>query len=570
MLLKLRSERGRFVVFSWLFVLGFSFVFIRSLPAKNRSDQSIQKLCETLHADKFRTDPFQQQPREVAIHELARRDRPRAVNCLLKAMEDPFEHIRQEVVLWIGKEVERSETIRFLQKRGLNVRSPLIRRNVLRALGRVGDDGVIDSVREHFDAENGRLRKTAARVVRKLSPKSVTNELRQLTEDRAAGVEALRTIRAIGGAKDGNWIRSNLSTYRGRRRAEAIRTIGALVHSAPDVINRFLQELEHPNPEVRLMALRGLVELRSRTDPQKNVLDGLFQGLGDQNWRVRSVAIDGCVRVGTSRVIPELIDGLRRSDGRFQLDFTKALRALTDQRFGIRAEQWQKWWKKHRESITVSRGKSDWRTVRWQNDIRDESTSSFFDLRLYSDRVVFVIDVSGGMGHPVEGDEGSGNRSKLEMAQDELVKTIENLDPSQKFNVLLYRYPSRYPPDPRVQSAFGQGSLRRATTRSKRRAISWVRKLRAEGWGAFWEALEAAMEIEEADSIVFVSDGKPTRGRHAIITSPGRAHFFDRLQDRLRYRPVLIHTVLTGQEGTDLEFMQRLSGMTGGFMTHSR
>ncbi len=91
------------------------------------------------------------------------------------------------------------------------------------------------------------------------------------------------------------------------------------------------------------------------------------------------------------------------------------------------------------------------------------------------------------------------------------------------------------------------------------RALGGIGKQDAKGWGAFYEPLTAALETE-ADTIVLLSDGSPSRG------------ILDRMEfpKANRFRQVAVCTVLIGTKGADQDFMRDLSAETGGRFSQVR
>jgi hypothetical protein len=159
------------------------------------------------------------------------------------------------------------------------------------------------------------------------------------------------------------------------------------------------------------------------------------------------------------------------------------------------------------------------------------------------------------MRDPADGVEGTP--TKLDLLREEFGRTMAALPADTRFDLVVYRYPSCYPPQPKLTRAFGR--LEPATKASRKRAVDWLSGQEAEGWGAFHEPLLAAMD-EDADTAILLSDGRPSRGR------------FDRdfrilaeLPEANRFRQLSVSTVLVGSSGADRSFMADLAAATGGF-----
>ena len=92
----------------------------------------------------------------------------------------------------------------------------------------------------------------------------------------------------------------------------------------------------------------------------------------------------------------------------------------------------------------------------------------------------------------------------------------------------------------------------------KQEALVFVRYLRAEGGTNLYGGLMAAMDDEEVDAIVLLSDGDPTEGKYIVPDV-----ILDRVLARNRTLQVSIHTIALGEEA-DRVFLKRLAVATGG------
>ena len=151
-------------------------------------------------------------------------------------------------------------------------------------------------------------------------------------------------------------------------------------------------------------------------------------------------------------------------------------------------------------------------------------------------------------------------RPKIDVAKEEMEKVIQRLAPDARFNVLVYRDLSRYPPEPEATRAFP--ALTAASAGARAKGIGWVKEQAPLGWGAFYDALVAALEDPEVDTLFLLSDGVPSHGTHVKYEEMVRWFGVEN-----RWRNVCIHTVLTGkveEGGTDDRLMNELASSTGG------
>lgn len=160
---------------------------------------------------------------------------------------------------------------------------------------------------------------------------------------------------------------------------------------------------------------------------------------------------------------------------------------------------------------------------------RDSSQADYYDIPIYADRVVFVLDTSASMEGP-----------RLETAKRELMSAIFALPPETAFTVVFFNS--------------GVGPWRKvlvpASDANKRQAMAFVEGLPAEGRTATSDALEAAFSFD-AEAIFLLSDGEPTVGR--VVEPAGIVALVTALN---RGRAVTVNTIgiMTGPG-----FLERLA-----------
>ncbi len=552
------------VLYRPLLILSFALL---ALPATS-GEESVEQLCKTLLSETHKKQPYEQGKREVALHKLARRDSIPAVKCLVQALTDPFQHIRQEAVYWMQEEIHNERVVRWMTENGLQLSHPAARTNVVRTLGRLADPSMVDRFKPLAKKGAPAVQRAVAEAVRRISPDRVPAYLIDLasSSNKQVAGEALRTMGTIPDARVPSYLRKHIRSLSGRPLAEATLALG---RHAPDGCVQMLKRLlGHERWQVRVMALRGLLALEQ--DRKDSSFPLTFQAartaFKDRNWHVRAAAVDVLARTWTRDAIPVLLDGFEQAGGRLRLDYMRVLQSMTGEDLKWNPINWRSWWSQNKEEVELGERPDNWRAGVPLTQKDQQETDSFFGVPMLSDRVMFVMDFSGGMSSEVESGEYEG-QTKIEIAKRELGNTIKKLDKKKRFNVIVHRYRSTFPPETRIQSPFEQGrKLVPARPKTQAAAYRWVSKLNARGWGAFYEAFRAATRSPAVDTIVFLSDGKPTRGKFAGTTAVMDDRFFEQLQEMNRYRQVMIHTVLTGQKagGTDAEYLKRIADLTGG------
>ena len=139
-------------------------------------------------------------------------------------------------------------------------------------------------------------------------------------------------------------------------------------------------------------------------------------------------------------------------------------------------------------------------------DKSNSKRGSFFGAQAYGDEFVYVVDMSTSMG-----ERSSYGRTRFEVARRELLRSINELKPSQKFCVFMFCYRTRVMFDQRPR-------MLRATSSNKHRLAMWVKTLTL---GAGTDPrLGTMMALRlKPDAIFLLSDGEfngQAKNLHAI------------------------------------------------------
>ena len=154
---------------------------------------------------------------------------------------------------------------------------------------------------------------------------------------------------------------------------------------------------------------------------------------------------------------------------------------------------------------------------------------SFFGTKAYGDEFVYVVDMSTSMGA-----SSQYGQSRFRVACGELLRSIRNLSPNQKFCVFMFSYRTRVMFD-------SQPSMISATNANKQRIARWINQL---GLGAGTDPRYGTMMALrlKPDAIFLLSDGE-FNGRdmntHGIRGNPP----IERLLEKYRKDAVPIHTI---------------------------
>jgi hypothetical protein len=115
----------------------------------------------------------------------------------------------------------------------------------------------------------------------------------------------------------------------------------------------------------------------------------------------------------------------------------------------------------------------------------------FFGTRSRAESVVFIVDMSGSM--------NEGHR--FDRATQELTRSLNALEPSQKFYIFFYNGLTRPLFDQRVNK------LLPATTATRAKAIKWIKTIRPDGDTFPEDAIERALKMKP-QVVFFLTDGE--------------------------------------------------------------
>ncbi|MFK7739258.1 MAG: HEAT repeat domain-containing protein [Planctomycetota bacterium] len=284
--------------------------------------------------------------------------------------------------------------------------------------------------------------------------------------------------------------------------------------------------------------------------PMSDELMALAQArMTDRNEPLRSAAILALAASRHQDAVPLLLDRLERERARLRQDVLDALHDLTDQRF-VDATQWQRWWQRQLderggfapaprapapETASTDRRKSP------QPASAAATGATYWDLPVTSERIVFVVDVSGSMAEPF----GTGSGTRLEEATRQLGNVFARLPKKAKANVVTFAA--------HAESMFAK--LQKMSRSKLKAADAYLSKLTPKGPTDVHEALERAFAHADVDTIYLLTDGRPSVGR--IVDSRELAAAVRRWNIG---RGLRIHTIAIGRESELLTQLARDSG----------
>ncbi len=478
--------------------------------------------------DKHERDPFEQKKRSRAMSALSRIGSVDAARVMEKLLEDPYLHIRDDAVYYLSLcGFKDPESLIFLCESLLKRRSPETRFRLAHAIRRSQKKSavpaLVDAMRKERDL---RAFEAIAEALQRLPDDTALEPLSRKANLYPKGRAAC--IRAMGAVPAGV---GYCLAYKDDE-DDAVRA--ALVDILALRKKPILPEREIDD-SVGVMEGIAFAAALSKTKPPDLALRRAEGLLKHPSWRVRAAAIDGVVEMHAPELLGDLVERLEVEKGRLRFDAWRALRRMTGKDISPDASLWR--------ALLPMHTLPDKRP--FQNEIESPGgTSEYWGIPVVSERIAFVVDPSGSM--------RKGN--KMELARERFGEMSKGLTKKQRYDVFVYRYPSDHPPKPYLDRCFGK--LKSGSTK---KAVKWLGRQEPKGWGALYEAMAAAIDDDDVDTIYLLSDGRPSRG---FVTHWKRV--LEEIARINRWRQVRIHTILVGTEGTDRRFMAALAESGGG------
>ena len=331
---------------------------------------------------------------------------------------------------------------------------------------------------------------------------------------------------------------------KGEERRIAIDAIGAIAGTSPEWTKKLLGFATDEDTVVRIAALEQL--------GAAGEVAPVLAALAHDDWATRLAAARMLEQLREAQAVPLLVERMQIERGRMALNFGDILWNLTGQPFGEDAEGWKKWWADSGSAFQVisKEGLAAAEAKREQARLarRTGTPAQFFGVRIRSERVIFVVDVSGSMTAEVAGQYvGKRGATRIDVAKKELRTCIEALPQESLFNVLAF--------STGIQPWLKDGIALRGK-QSKKDALEFVDRLGAMGATNLYDTLKLAFQDKDVDTIFILSDGEPTNGE---VIDPYRIR--QDVAEWNRHRGIDIHAVSIGG---NLEVLEGIAADAGG------
>lgn len=338
------------------------------------------------------------------------------------------------------------------------------------------------------------------------------------------------------------------------------------------------------SPYVRGMAAYVLGEHR-----HGDAVEPLFALLDDEAWQVQAAALESLPRLsdkeGVRAKAPLLVEFMENVSGRMRDDAADALLRITGKKLGTDPDAWRKFL----ETGEVPKPPEAEGGAPTGGGYGNQAKKPhFYGIEVTSEKVVIVLDVSlsmndeldidldrlrretsrrkavtGGDGPPPDAkpeDQGYDIpwwriKSRLDLARYQTINLIAQLQPEQKFELILF--------STKVKPWMGR--MVPATSNNKQKAIQVLENLVPEDKTNTWGAIVSAFDLMDnerksygagPDTMYLVTDGAPSVGD---IVDPDE--IYEATMQLWKVAQIRIHCIGIG---VNLKFMRKLCRKTGG------
>lgn len=297
--------------------------------------------------------------------------------------------------------------------------------------------------------------------------------------------------------------------------------------------DRAVEGLGDSAEEMRCAAL-----LVVRTFNEQEAFTLSKRALADESARVRTAAITNLELQNSRHAALALIEHLGREPrSRLKCEILRFLRESSGQDHGLDLAAWRAWAETLKGALSTGASGAS-------APIRGDTSVALAGFELVSDRVTFLIDMSGSMWNT-----DAGGRTRKELVDLKLRACLESLPSTAAFNVIPYT---------KTPNPF-EKRLVRATSENIARAATWFEKRNESGSGNVFDAALLALEDPDVDTLVVLTDGMPTGGRRWNLDL-----MVELLVERNRFRQVAFDSLLVEAPKAKQRAWAELAARTGG------
>jgi len=345
--------------------------------------------------------------------------------------------------------------------------------------------------------------------------------------DTVDAIQALRTLGSIGGPDVIKHLRARWGARDPFVAAAALESSYLAEKGSPDVVAA-LTKVAHRSRawRMRLVAIQVLKTLHAPA-----MFEQLKINAAHKRGQLRAECYDALTHVRTKDCVDFLIARLFHEKGRSRFDLADALLDLTGFDYGVSARTWRDWWGRVRDGYPLPP-----KPKKRRRSAPPAGYASYYGIPVRSHRVAFVIDTSGSM-QPIA---GTGKKSKMQLAQENLINTVNALGPKVGFTIVAFA----------TGNNVFEEELILASRVNKARSKLWVLDLKPNGGTMLMGALTAALAVDKVDTLFVLSDGAPNGSTSEILRI---------ITERNRFDRVRINTIGIQVSGSTARFMRDLA-----------
>jgi HEAT repeat protein len=474
----------------------------------------------------------------------------KAAQALADVLNDDESAIREAAVLALARALKTPDVRTWVDGEWSKFKDASKRANALWAMRQSGDAAALTAGIAGLADANELVREQAARLIEVLGGAAAAEPLEKALKDASVKVRShvYFAYAKVKGAEAVAKLEAELDAKEARLRAMALVALATASKDRP-TLDQLTKAAKDKDPEVRMAA--GEACSPAGGDDALTVAKLIAE---DKDWRVRVAAIEAAEASWNKEAIPLLIGRLAKEDGRLRLDLLQALQHLTGKEIGSDPKAWKSWWEANGESFQMpakpTKGKK-------AAPAAGMTRATFFNLPLMSKRIAIIIDVSGSMKND---DEIYKGKRKIDVALEELEKAVKAVDDDAKLTILALSTEATVQklrtPGPKLIDMAGAGRTKLMDfIKNAWKKLEDIKR----GRGDIYDAVIEAASIPDVDTVILLSDGRPTYGTYS-----DREHFVEGLREFERFSRVAVHTVLTGSKGIDRELMERSAEVTRG------
>ena len=307
--------------------------------------------------------------------------------------------------------------------------------------------------------------------------------------------------------------------------------------------NLFKEFHRSKNSQEKGLMIYSLTKHTSSDSRYANIIEKVFS---DIESGPKSIILKEIASKKVYSSAPQLIKVLEditkdmEEPGKFIDQIAQTLRTLTGQPFGPSAKIWKEWWLSHGEQWLESPETN----ASGESTKEDSTRAQFFGIPIKSNNLIILLDGSGSMN-----DMQTNNSTIAEVAIAEISKLLEQLSKKVKFQIGIIE----------SRTVLGFKTKVSNSSRNQKKAKEFLGKRPYQSTSALFDSLVEATSDPSTDTILIVSDGGSSAGKHQYS-----GHLLDATKRLVERTGVRIHCVLVTNNKKHQKFLTDLAAVSDG------